>query len=298
MDHLDTLRAFVATAELQGFAAAARRLGVSAPAVTRAIVALEKRLGVVLLMRTTRSVRLTDAGERFLQDCRRILADLDEAEAAAAGGQARGWLTVTAPQMFGRLHMAPLVLDFLKAQPQVQVRTLFADRVVHLLDEGIDVALRIAQLPDSGLTAVPVGALRRVVVGAPAYLAAHGTPQTPQDLAPHHAIAYAQDGHNPTPWRFRDGQLGEPRINWVTNSNEVAISAAVAGHGLTRCLIYQAAADLRAGRLRSVLDEHALPAVPVHLVYPAGRRAPAKVRAFIEFARERLAAEPVLRGEL
>jgi len=298
MDHLDTLRAFVAIADLQGFAAAARRLGVSPPAVTRAIGALEKRLGVVLLLRSTRTVRLSEAGERFLADCRRILADLDEAEAAAANGQARGWLAVTAPQMFGRLHVAPLVLDFLRAQPQVQVRTVFADRVVHLLDERIDVALRIAQLPDSGLTALPVGGLRRVVVASPDYLAAQGEPRTPQDLASHRAIAYAQDGLNPSPWRFRDGQLGQPRIDWITNSNEVSIAAAVAGHGLTRCLIYQAAADLRAGRLRSVLDEHTLPPVPVHLVYPAGRRAPAKVRAFIDFARERLAAEPVLRGEL
>ncbi len=298
MDHLDGLRAFVAVAELQGFAAAARRLGLSPPAITRAISALETRLGVVLLLRSTRSVRLTDTGERFLQDCRRVLSDLDEAEAAAAGVQseARGLLAITAPHMFGRLHIAPIVLDFLEGQPQVQVRTLFVDRLVHLLDEGIDVALRIAHLPDSGLTAVPVGSLRRVVVASPDYLARRGEPLAPADLAAHRAIGFSNDGISANPWRFREGAIGQPRIDWVTNNSEVAIAAAVAGHGLTRCLIYQAAAELQAGRLRIVMADHALPPVPVHIVYPAGRRAPAKVRAFVAFAKERLMAEPVLRG--
>ncbi len=300
MDHLDTLRAFVAVADQRGFAAAARRIGVSAPAITRAIIALEKRLGVVLMLRTTRSVKLSEAGERFLHDCRRILADLDEAEAAAAGVQseARGLLTVTAPQMFGRLHVAPIVLDFLQAQPAVQVRTLFADRLVHLLDEGMDVAMRIAHLPDSGLTAVPVGSLQRVLVGSPGYFAQHGEPQTVQELANHRGIGFANDGISASAWRFRGEQLAQPRMDWITNNSEVTIAAAVAGHGLTRCLIYQAAAELRAGRLRIVLAEQALPPVPVHIVYPAGRRAPAKVRAFVDFARERLTAEPLLQGRL
>lgn len=300
MDHLDSLRAFVAVADLRGFAAASRRLGLSAPAVTRAISALEQRLGVVLLLRTTRSVTLSEAGERFLVDCRRILAELDEAEAAAAGqqGQARGLLAITAPQMFGRLHVAPIVQDFLQAQPQVQARTLFVDRVVHLLDEHFDVAVRIAHLPDSGLTALPVGALARVVVASPTYLAEHGEPATPQDLAQHRAIGFSQDGVAAPPWRFREGVTGLPRFSWISNSSEVAVAAAEAGHGLTRCLVYQAAAGLRAGRLRQVLEGFQLPPVPVHIVYPAGRRAPAKVRAFVEFARERLLAEPLLRGEL
>ncbi len=300
MDHLDGLRAFVAVAELQGFAAAARRLGLSPPAITRAISGLEQRLGVVLLLRSTRSVRLTDTGERFLQDCRRILGDLDEAEAAAAGVQreARGLLTITAPQMFGRLHVAPIVLDFLQAQPAVQVRTLFVDRLVHLLDEGMDVAVRIAHLPDSGLTALPVGALQQVVVGSPDYLARHGEPRTVPDLAGHRAIGFANDGIGPAPWRFRGEQTAQPRMDWVSNDSEVGIAAAVAGHGLCRCLIYQAATELRAGRLRIVLADEALPPVPVHIVYPAGRRAPAKVRAFVEFARARLSVEPLLQGAL
>ena len=170
MDHLDQLRCMLAVVDAGGFAAAARRLGVSAPAATRAIAALERRLGVLLLQRSTRSVRLTDAGGRFAVDCRRILAELDEAENAAAGqqGEVQGQLSLTAPQMFGRLHMAPIALDFLRAQPRVQLRSLFVDRLVHLAGEGFDVALRIAHLPDSGLTALPVGSLRRLVVASPA----------------------------------------------------------------------------------------------------------------------------------
>lgn len=301
MDHLDSLRCFVAVAEAQGFAAAARRMGVSAPAMTRAIAALEQRLGVLLLQRSTRSVRLTDTGERFLHDCRRILADLDEAEGAASGVQseAQGLLAVTASQMFGRLHVAPIAQDFLLAQPKVQLRTLFVDRLVHLLDEGMDVALRIAHLPDSGLTALQVGALRRIVVASPDYLARHGTPLEPQDLSRHRAIAFSFDGLVPQPWQFGAGksaQTATPTIDWICNLSEVAIAAALAGQGLTRCLAYQAADQVRSGALSIVLAEYEQPPVPVHIVYPAGRRAPAKVRAFVDFAAERLRREPILQG--
>lgn len=298
MDHLDTLRCFVAVADAGGFAAAARRLGCSAAAATRGIAALEARLGVLLFQRSTRVVRLTEAGERFLADCRPLLNDLHEAEQAASGAQAeaQGLLSITAPQMFGIQHVAPIVRDFVQAQPRVQVRTLFVNRLVHLLEEGMDVAVRIAHLPDSGLTAVQVGALRRLVVASPAYLAQHGRPRHPADLAAHRAIGFAFDAQAPAPWKFRDGAVGQPQFAWISNSNEVDIAAAEAGLGLTRCLAYQAAAGLRAGRLRIVLADHEPPPVPVHVVYPAGRRAPAKVRAFVAFARERLAKEPVLQG--
>ena len=243
-------------------------------------------------------VALTEAGERFLHDCRPLLNDLHEAEQAASGAQAeaQGLLSITAPQMFGIQHVAPIVQGFLHAQPRVQVRTLFVNRLVHLLDEGMDVAIRIAHLPDSGLTAVQVGALRRLVVASPAYLAQHGEPRHPDELAAHRAIGFSFDARAVAPWKFKDGATGQPQFAWISNSNEVDIAAAEAGLGLTRCLAYQAAASLRAGRLRIVLAEHELPPVPVHIVYPAGRRAPAKVRAFVEFARERLAAEPVLQG--
>lgn len=298
MDHLETLRCFVAVADAGGFAVAGRRLGCSAAAVTRAIAALETRLSVLLFQRSTRMVRLTEAGERFLADCRPILNDLHEAEQAASGaqGEAQGLLSITAPQMFGNQHVAPVVLDFLKAHPRVQARTLFVNRLVHLLEEDMDVAVRIAHLPDSGLTALQVGALRRMVVASPGYLAQHGEPRHPDELGGHRAIAFSFDARAASPWKFRSGAIGAPQLAWISNSNEVDIAAAEAGLGLTRCLAYQAAAGLRAGRLRVVLAEHEPDPVPVHIVYPAGRRAPAKVRAFVDFALQRLAAEPVLQG--
>lgn len=298
MDHLEQLRCLVAVADAGSLAGAARRLGVSAPAVTRGIAALEAKLGAVLIQRSTRSLRLSDAGERFIADCRRILADLDEAQAAVTGlqSEARGLLSLTAPQMFGRLHVAPIVLEFLREQPRVQLRCMLADRLVHLLDEGIDVAVRIAQLPDSGLTALPVGSLRRLVVASPAYLARAGRPEHPQELTQHRAVGFSFDAVQPRPWNFGEGLSVQPHFAWVTNSNEVAVAAAEAGEGLLRCLAYQAAEGLRAGRLVALMEAHEPPPVPVHIVYPAGRRAPAKVRAFIEFAAQRLRAEPVLQG--
>ena len=297
MDHLDSLKVFVAVADAHGFAPAARRLQLSAPAVTRAIAALERRLGAQLLQRSTRSVRLTDIGERFLGDCRRILADLDEAEASAGGAHAatKGALAITASSMFGRLHVAPIALDFLALHPQVTVHGLFVDRVVHLMDEGFDVAVRIAHLPDSGLTAVRVGLMRAVVVGSPAYLAERGSPMSPNDLADHDAIGFSQVGGMAPTWSLV-GAPGatQPRIRLVTNAGEVAIDAAVRGRGLARAMRYQVDADVRAGRLEIVLAEFEPEPIPVHLVHVAGRMAPARLRAFIDFAVERLRAEPVL----
>jgi DNA-binding transcriptional LysR family regulator len=306
MDRLDSLRVFVAVAEASGFAEAARRLGHSAPAVTRAVLALEAHLGVQLLHRSTRNVRLTEAGERFLEDCRRVLGDLDEAEASARGAYAvpQGQLALTAPVMFGRLHVAPVLLDFLAAHPQVTARTFFVDRVVNLLDEGMDVAVRIAKLPDSGLTAIMAGSMRVVVVAAPAYLAQHGVPQVPADLSLHRGVGFAQAGGQPVPWSFfppghkerTARERFEPMMQVVTNASEVAISAAVQGHGLARTLIYQVAQAVQDGRLQIVLAAYEAPPIPVQIVTLAGRRAPAKVRAFVDFAIERLRREPVLGG--
>ena len=297
MDHLDSLKVFVAVADAQGLAPAARRLGLSAPAVTRAITALEQRLGVQLLQRSTRSVRLTEIGERFLGDCRRILGDLEEAEASAGGAHAvpKGALAITASAMFGRLHVAPIALDFLALHPQVTIRGVFVDRVVNLMDEGFDVAVRIARLPDSGLTAVRVGSMRAVVVASPAYLAQHGAPTHPRDLARHDAVGFSQTGTAPAPWSFTGaGDAVQPKIRLVTNASEVAIEAAVQGRGIARAMRYQVDAEVRAGRLQIVLAEFEPEPVPVHLVHVAGRMAPAKLRAFIDFAVERLRAEPVL----
>ena len=299
MDHLDSLRAFVAVADSAGFAAAARKLGLSAPAVTRAVAAIETRLGAQLLHRSTRSVRLTEVGARFLDDCRRILAELDEAEASAGGAHTapQGQLAITASAMFGRLHVAPILLDFLALHPSLTVRSLFVDRVVHLLDEGFDLAVRIAQLPDSSLTAVPVGAVRRVVIASPEYLAQRGEPKAPADLAKHDAIGFSQDGGAGAPWVFHRGaerELAQPRVQLIANAGEVGIDAAIRGLGLARALAYQVDAEVLAGRLKIVLADFEPAPIPVHLVHVAGRKAPAKVRAFVDFAAERLRKVPVL----
>lgn len=300
------MRIFVTVADTRGFAPAARQLGLSAPAVSRAIVALEEHVGARLLRRTTRSVALTEAGERFHADCKRILADITEAEASAGGAHAepKGQLAITAPRMFGRIHVTPVLLDFLAAHPKVSARTFFVDHIVHLLDEGFDVAVRIAHLPDSGLTAVRVGHVRRVIVASPDYLAARGVPRAPGDLVRHDAIGFAASGDAAAPWTLyppgaknkAERTTAQPRMQLAGNSSEIGIAAALAGRGLARALSYQVAADVQAGRLRIVLADHEPPPIPVQLVYVDGRKAAAKVRTFVEFAVERLRAEPVLSG--
>ncbi len=307
MDRLESMRIFAAVADARSFAQAARRLGLSAPAVSRAVVALEEHVAAQLLRRTTRSVTLTEAGTRFHADCKRILAEVAAAEADVGGAHAlpQGELSVTAPRMFGRMHITPLLVDFLTKHPTITARAFFADHIVHLLDEGYDVALRIAHLPDSGLTAVRVGHVRRVVVASPGYLGARGVPRAPRDLEGHTAIGYALSGSATAPWEFhqpgRQGrgtrQLVTPQARFMTNSNETAIAAAMAGHGLARALSYQVASDVVAGRLRIVLASHELPPIPVQLVHAGGRRPPAKVRAFVEFAAAGLRREQVLNGK-
>ncbi len=293
MDKLDSMRIFVAVAEEEGFGRASRRLSLSPPAVTRAVGALERRLGAALLHRTTRKVRLTEAGSRFLADCRRILGELDAAEAAAAGahGDLRGQIGLTAPVLFGRMHIAPILFDFLAQHPHVTARTLFVDRIADLIDEGLDAAVRIAPLPDSTLHAIQVGTVRRVVCASPAFLAAHGEPRAPADLARLRAIAFSIGGEAPEPWGFASGESVRPRSQLLVNSNDVAIAGAVAGHGLARVLSYQIAPQLRAGALRLVLEEFEPPPVPVSLVTLEGRRAAPRVRRFLEFAAQRLRAE-------
>jgi len=294
MDRIDAFRAFVAVADLQGFGAAARRLGLSPPAVTRAIAALETRLGCRLLHRTTRRVRLTDTGERYLADIRRILGEIDDAEASAAGAQAepRGPLAVTASQMFGRRFVAPVMLAFLDRYPQVEGRLVLLDRVTDLIEEGLDVAVRIAPLPDSAMSAVRIGEVRRIVCASPAYLKAKGTPTRPADLARFDGIAFAPAAMG-DPWSFVVGSRRvavAPRTRLQANDTDVTIAAALAGRGLTRVLSYQVARELKNGRLKIVLEDYEPPPIPVHLVHLEGRRANARVRAFIDFAATRLRA--------
>lgn len=296
MDQLKAMRVFAVVAEAEGFAPAAKRLGMSPPAVTRAVAALEREAGTPLLKRTTRVVRLTEAGAALLADCRRILADVDEALTAAAGVQIepRGALSVTAPAMFGRLHVAPIVLEFLDRHPETAVRTLLVDRVVDLLEEGIDTAVRIAHLPDSSLRAVRVGSVRRVVCAAPEYLARSGVPRRPGDLAAMETVYFGGAAQ----WRFKDAngrvRAVKPPSRLTVNTAELAVAAAVAGRGLARLFSYQVAAELAAGRLELVLEDWEPEPFPVHLVHAEGRRVSARLRAFIDLAVERLRALPAL----
>lgn len=291
MDRLESMRVFVAVADGKGFASAARRLRMSAPSVTRAVAALEAHLGVRLFQRTTRLVRLTEAGARFAVDARRILAEVEEAERSAAGDvrEARGPLAVTASVTFGRRYLGPLLVAFLGEHPRVNARCLLVDRVVDLVEEGIDVAIRIAHLPDSTLSAVRVGTVRRRVCASPEYLARHGTPRTPEELVHHAIVDFTPSGSPPT-WSFEDAVV-VPRSRLAVNTSDVALEAALAGHGITRGLSYVVDPLLREGKLHRVLAEHEPPPIPIHVVHAHGPRPPAKVRAFVDFVVERLRAE-------
>jgi DNA-binding transcriptional LysR family regulator len=299
MDRLQAMTTFVAVVDSGGFASAARKLNLSPPVVTRAVAELEERLGLRLLTRTTRVVRVTDAGARFAEDCRRILADIDEAETTAAGTHAtpRGTLTLTAPVLFGQLYVTPILVGYLQQFPQVDAQCLFLDRVVNVVEEGIDVAVRIGELPDSSLQAVRVGRVRRVLVASPAYLQTRGLPQRPEDLAGHAIVSAA--GVNPvSEWRFNDAgtaivQRLQPRMR--TTTNDSAIAAALAGLGIARLLSYQVAEPVRSGALQPVLEAFEAAPLPVHVVHHEGRRATQKVRAFVDLAVERLRADPGLR---
>jgi DNA-binding transcriptional LysR family regulator len=290
MDRLEAMQTFVTVADLRGFAPAARKLGLSPPAVTRLIAALEDRLGVRLLQRTTRKVALTDAGVRYLERVRRILADIEEAELAAEGERSRptGRLVVSAPVGFGRLHVSPVMTAYLKRYPEVSSELRLEDRMVSLVEDGVDLAVRIGQLPDSSLVARQVGAMRRIVVASPAYLRAHGEPKTPGALALHQIIQFGSSAAT-ADWVFgKDGD--EVRINvtprLTTNVADAAIQYAEAGGGLTRVLAYQAARAVKRGRLRVVLQKFEQGALPIHIVYPTSRLLSAKVRAFIDLVVE------------
>lgn len=304
MDQLACLRVFVAVADAGGFAPAARQLGISAAAATRAVAALEAHLASRLFQRSTRRVRLTELGAAYLQDSRRVLEELALADARATGARAspQGLLTVTAPVLFGRRHVAPVLLDFLATHPEVTGRILLVDRVVNLVEEGLDVAVRIARLPDSGLVAIPLGVVRRVLVASPDYLERHGVPTTPAELGGHLAIAINSLGGPALPWQFaqapgRAERLAPgipPQVRLTVNAGDVALDAAIAGHGLTRLLSYQVADAVSAGRLRLLLEDHEPPVLPVQLVHAEGRQEAGKVRAFIDFTVSRLRGHPAL----
>lgn len=299
MDRFHLMNVFVAVAEAESFAGGARRLRMSPPAVTRAVVALEERLGVRLLTRTTRVVRVTEAGARYLEDARRILIEMEEADAAAAGVNAtpRGHLSVTAPVLFGKLYVMPIITEYQSAFEQTTVSALFVDRVVSFIDEGMDVGVRIGPLPDSSLRAIRVGRVRRVLVGAPAYLQEHGIPRTPEDLAGHRLVAAS--GISPTnDWVFEsDGEKRTVRVapRIVANTNDGPLEAACQGYGLTRLLSYQVAPQLASGELEAVLGDFEGPDLPVHVIHREGRHGSAKVRGFVDLAVARLRADKALK---
>lgn len=300
MDRFVTLKIFVAVGEEQSFAAAARRLALSPPAVTRAVSALEQSLGVKLLQRSTRIVRLTETGARYLLDCKRILSDLEDADQLASGAQAelRGTLAITASVLFGRAFVAPLLHAFLKRYDKINLRALFVDRVVDLIEEGLDVAVRIAHLSDASFTAIRVGAVRNVVCASPAFLKRHGLPQTPDDLRQLPTFCFSGD-RSPPAWSFRMGKRTlavRPSARLVVNSPEIAMQGAVAGEGVTRVLSYQAASELKAGRLRVILHEFEPEPIPIHVIHREGKRAAARVRAFVDFAVSELRGNPLLKS--
>jgi DNA-binding transcriptional LysR family regulator len=289
---------FVAVVDEGGFASAARKLNQPGPAVSRAVAELESRLGVRLLHRTTRVVRATEAGLRFAADCKRLLAGIEDAEEGASGTHQapRGHLTVTAPVLFGSMYVTAIVTRFLSQHAEVTASCWFADRVVNMIEEGVDVAIRIGELPDSSLHAIPVGKVRRVICGSPEYLARVGLPLKPEELDAHTVIA-ATGVSSPSEWRLQKGAklvtVGiRPRM--TTTTNDSAAAAAVEGFGLVRLLSYQVAHKLVAGTLKTVLTDWEPAPLPVHVVHGEGRQASKKVRAFVDMAVEVLRQDPSL----
>lgn len=292
MDRLEAMSLFVAAVEAGSLSAASRRFGIPLATVSRKISDLERHLNTRLLNRSTRRLTPTDAGQTYLAACRRILDDVGEAERTAAGEYSAptGELAITAPVVFGRLHVLPVVTGFLAAYPDVDIRLTLADRITQLVEDHFDLAIRIGQLPDSSLVAIGVGAIRRVVCASPAYLAEHGTPTAPADLETHDCITF-EGLASAASWSFIRGKAEIParvRSRLQVNTAEAAIDAAIAGVGLTRVLSYQIEAALRSGTLRILLQEFEPAPWPVSLVHAGHGLLPVKLRAFLDFAAPRL----------
>ncbi|WP_187804050.1 LysR family transcriptional regulator [Aquipseudomonas alcaligenes] len=294
------MKVLLAVAEAESFAGGAKLMGMSPPSVTRVIAGLENRLGTLLLARSTRSLRLTEAGRRYVEDCKRILLDLEEADELAAGSSSRvrGNLSVTAPVMFGELFLIPLITEYLAEHPEVSINALLVDRLVSMVDEGLDVAVRIGKLPDSGLQAIRVGAIRPVICAAPAFLDRVGRPQAPKDVlsAP---IVMSSASSLLTDWQFNGVQGAltlHPKPRLLVSSNQAAINAARMGWGLTRVLSYQVAELVAKGELEIVLEDYETAALPVHVLYQGDRRISAKVRTFVDFCTQRFQQDPALQS--
>jgi DNA-binding transcriptional LysR family regulator len=305
VDRIDAMKVFVAALAEGSLAGAGRKLGKSPAAVSRAIAFLETHVGTELLHRTTRSIRLSEAGERYAVACRRILTDLEEADMAAAGERSapRGRLTVTAAVAVGESLLRPILDEFMNAHPTVSVRLHLLDRPANLIDEGIDVALRIAHLADSTLVALPVGEVRRVTTASPRYLARHPRITQPADIAEHQVVAMTHFGIDSWSFPQQTGAAGSsgsagsamPRTvqfapRFIVNSLRAAVASAVEGRGVLRSFSYHVADEVADGRLRIILAGDEIAPLPVHLVSPHGRLSVPKVRAFVDFALPRLRA--------
>jgi DNA-binding transcriptional LysR family regulator len=294
MDRLEAMSVLLAAVETGSLSAAGRRLEMPLPTVSRKVSELESHIGTRLLHRSTRRLTLTDAGQAYVGACKRILNDVDEAERAAAGEYSapRGDLVVTAPIVLGRLHVVPVTTEFLKAYPEVDVRLVLGDRVINLLDDRVDLAVRIGELPDSTLVATRIGSIRQVVCGSPAYFAERGKPTRPDQLSTHDCISF--EGLTAADfWKFPAGKPDESvavRSRLITNTAEAAIAAAIAGAGITRLLSYQIASAQAAGKLDVVLGKFEPKPWPVSMVYAGHGRLPLKLRAFLDFSIPRLRA--------
>jgi DNA-binding transcriptional LysR family regulator len=300
MDRFRAMNVFVAVAEAGTLSAAARQLGEPLTNVSRILSQLEAHVACTLIDRTTRRMMLTDAGREYLKTCKQVLEELEHAESRIAGQSTdlSGEIAITAPVSFGRLHVLPVIAEFLSAYPRINTRLLLMDRIVDLMEEEIDVAIRIGELPDSGLMAMRVGTLRLAVCASPDYLAQHGLPTSITEITERDCVTF--DGMpGGSRWIFRSKRYGRKavkvRSRLSVNSAETAVEAAVAGVGITRVLSYQARSALDAGLLKQILERFEDTAIPVHLVYRPTRSDSPRVREFVQFAAERLRAPNALR---
>ena len=291
MDRFSAMSVFVAAVTAGSLSAASRQLRMPLPTVSRKVTELEKSLDAKLLVRGTRKLALTDVGEVYLEACRRILEEVAEAERGASGDykSPQGELVITAPVTLGRLHVVPVAAEFLAAHPRVDMRLVLSDRPMNLVDDHLDLAVRVGELPDSSLVALRIGQVRSLVCASPGYLALRGTPRSPLALASHDCVVFTGLG-SAEPWTFRAGESIRVRARMVVSTAEAAVDAAVCGVGLTRVLSYQAADAVKSGALKVMLRKFEAPPLPVNLVYVRERRASGKLRAFLEFAAPRLRA--------
>ena len=300
MDRFRAMHVFVAVVEAGSLSAAARRLREPLTNVSRLLSQLEAHVACTLIDRTTRRMMLTDAGRDYLKTCRQVLEDLERAESRIAGQSTElsGELAITAPVSFGRLHVLPMIASFLDAYPRINARLLLIDRIVDLIEEGIDIAIRIGELPDSGLVAMRVGTLKFSVCASPSYLAQHGVPASITEITERDCVTFAGMAGG-SRWIFKSKRYGRKavkvRSRLSVNNAEAAVEAAVAGVGITRVLSYQARSALEAGLLKPILERFEDTPIPVHLVYRPTRSDNPRVREFVRFAAERLRAESALR---